>query len=296
MHLTHAPAFLAPPDCRAASCGDPNEASDSCRVYIVKSGDFISGIAAAFRVDAASLLAVNPGLTADTPLQDGQPVNVPPFPFITCGKGVITQPPTDTVLKCRGYRVQQGDSIADIAKKFKTTVNDLLEVNPELAGSAIVQPGAVLKIAPYDDSCGEPVLVTGTNPGPVVNIEPPVAASPPPPSPRPPSPVPVVLAPPPSPPSPVPVVLVPPPLPPPTPPVPVPVPIPASPPPLPPAPAPPAASSSSSNVGAIVGGVLGGIAALGEIRSVDSPLLLGHVLSFSMSVCLTSVVLTMQVP
>jgi LysM repeat protein len=140
------------------TCGDPNKAGDSCRVYIVSTGDFVAGIAAAFGVSSDDILAVNPGLSAGAVLQNGQPIKIPPFPA-SCGAGTPTKPPTDTVIKCRGYRVSTGDNLQSIAQAFKTTVADLGDVNPELAGGALVQPGTIVKIPPYDSSCDQPVLV-----------------------------------------------------------------------------------------------------------------------------------------
>jgi LysM repeat protein len=188
-------------------CGDPNKSGESCRLYIVKQGDFIAGIAAAYGVTVDDLLAVNPGLDANSVLQNSQPIKIPPFPA-SCGAGVPSQPPTDTVLKCRGYRVQQGDNIQQIAQAFKTTYKDIAAVNPELAGGALVQPGTVVKIPPYDSTCDKTILVslpkddgksptTGGDPVPVPVTVSPVPVSPvpvtlPPPSP---SPSPVALPP-----------------------------------------------------------------------------------------------------
>lgn len=145
------------------TCGDPNQSGASCRVYIVQAGDYISGIASAFGVDVNDLLAVNPGLTADSVLQNNEPIKIPPFPA-SCGAGTPSKPPTDTVLKCRGYRVQQGDNIQGIAMLFQTTVADINAVNPEIAGGALVQPGTVIKIPPYDNTCTAPIIVTPNNP------------------------------------------------------------------------------------------------------------------------------------
>jgi LysM repeat protein len=133
-------------------------AGDSCRVYIVSTGDFVGGIASAFGVSSNDIVAVNPGLSAGAVLQNGQPIMIPPFPT-SCGAGTPTKPPTDTVIYCRGYRVATGDSLESIAQAFKTTVAELGNVNPELAGGALVQPGTIVKIPPYVSSCDQPILV-----------------------------------------------------------------------------------------------------------------------------------------
>lgn len=226
----------------ASNCGNPNDSAQKCRVYVVQAGDFISGIASAYRVDAAALLAANPGLTADTPLQNAQQIKIPPFDT-SCGAGVISKPPTDTVLKCRGYRVQQGDDISSIAKAFKTTVSEIQSVNAGLG--SVVQPGAVVNLPPYDSTCDKPILVASNVPpqppapplGPSVIAVPPVAIAPiAPVAPRPSSPPPAVIPKP----------------------VPAPAPVVASPPspvPLPPVPA-PAVPSSAIGAGKVAAAVI----------------------------------------
>jgi LysM repeat protein len=183
-------------------CGDPNQATERCRVYKVVTGDFIAGIASAYGVSVDDLLAVNKALNANSVLQNGQPINIPPFDA-SCGAGKPSKPPTNTVLNCRAYRVQQGDDINSIAIAFKLSTADILAVNPEIAGGALVQPGTVLKIPPHDNTCEKTILVDlptdgndggsstsgGQSPVPVAVPVTPVTSLPPP--------VPVVISPPP---------------------------------------------------------------------------------------------------
>jgi len=190
-------------------CGDPNKATERCRVYKVVTGDFIAGIASAYGVSVDELLSVNKNLNANSVLQNGQPVNIPPFDA-SCGAGKISKPPTNTVINCRAYRVQQGDDINSIAQAFLLSTQDILSINPEVAGGALVQPGTVLKIPPHDNTCEKTILVdlpkTGGNGGQTtggqkpVPVQVPVVSSPVVPVPVVPSPVvpsPVVTAPPP---------------------------------------------------------------------------------------------------
>jgi LysM repeat protein len=173
----------------SSSCGDPNASTVSCRVYIVQSGDYLAQIAAAFGVTETALLSVNPSLTASSILQNGEPVMIPPFPS-SCGAGTPSLPPTNTVLKCRGYQVQQGDSIQSIALAFQTTVSAIESVNPSLASGTLLQPGAVVDIPPYDSSCTSPILVTPNSQTTPVSSTP-VPATPVPSTPVPSTPVPV---------------------------------------------------------------------------------------------------------
>lgn len=139
-------------------CGDPNKATERCRVYKVVTGDFIAGIAAAYGVSVDDLLSVNKNLNANSVLQNGQPLNIPPFDP-SCGAGKPSKPPTNTVINCRAYRVQQGDDITKIAAAFQISGADILAINPEIAGGALVQPGTVLKIPPHDNTCEKTILV-----------------------------------------------------------------------------------------------------------------------------------------
>lgn len=137
-------------------CGDPNKATERCRVYKVVTGDFIAGIASAYGVSVDDLLAVNKNLNANSVLQNGQPVNIPPFDA-SCGAGKPSKPPTNTVLNCRAYRVQQGDDINTIAVAFQLSTADLIALNPE--SGSLVQPGTILKIPPHDNTCEKSILV-----------------------------------------------------------------------------------------------------------------------------------------
>jgi hypothetical protein len=107
--------------------------------------------------------------------------------------------------------------------QFKTTVAELQSVNPELSGGALIQPGVIVKLPPYDSSCDKPILVSissSTPPGPTSQGEP-NAQPQPVPVPRPPAVEVVVQAPPTNPPPVAPIVIPSPP------PAPVPVPAPA---------------------------------------------------------------------
>lgn len=161
----------------STSCGDPNAPTVSCRVYIVQSGDYLASIASAFGVTETALLSVNPSLTANSILQIGEPIKIPPFPS-TCGAGTPSLPPTTNVLKCRGYRVQQGDTIQSIALAFQTTVSAIEGVNPSLSAGSILQPGTIVNIPPYDSSCTSPILVTPNSQGTPVPSTPTLTSTP----------------------------------------------------------------------------------------------------------------------
>lgn len=125
-----------------------------CRVYRVKEGDTIFRIASGFRISVDQLVAANPGFTVNSVLSKGQPVKIPPFDT-SCGKGTVSEFPTDGVTSCRAYRVKSGDSVYSIALAFATSGDDIVALNPELNDPSRLAPGNAIKIPPWDDSCSE---------------------------------------------------------------------------------------------------------------------------------------------
>jgi LysM repeat protein len=148
---------LPPWDERACG-GAAAPPAGQCRVYSVVEGDFLFGIADAFRVELKDLVAVNPGLTPESTLRAGQAVRVPPF-TAACGAGVAAKPGGDGSAMCREYRILEGDDVSRIALKFGTTVAEVLAANPGQPAGAVLKPGHRIRVPPYPDSCAAPQLV-----------------------------------------------------------------------------------------------------------------------------------------
>ncbi|SEM65333.1 M14 family metallopeptidase [Paenibacillus sp. OV219] len=81
--------------------------------YIVQKGDTVLRIARTYNVNAASLLAANPGIAADEPLVPGLLLQVPAQHYFT-------------------YRVQSGDTLLRIAARFAVTTYALKAANRPL--------------------------------------------------------------------------------------------------------------------------------------------------------------------
>lgn len=110
--------------------------ADQPAVYVVKSGDSLSGIASKLKVKLNDLLAAN-GITITSVILPGQQLQVPGAGG-TGGSG-------GTGATGGTYTVKAGDSLSAIAQRHKVSLSSLLSVNGMTATSLIV-PGQALKL------------------------------------------------------------------------------------------------------------------------------------------------------
>ena len=117
-------------------------------IYTVEEGDSLYSIAERFGVDILVLIEANRERLALDPanpiIKVGDEILVPP-----AGTELSTPTPLPEGLP-RGtrieYMVQSGDTLAAIALKFNSTVEDILEQNDELEDANSIFPGQVLII------------------------------------------------------------------------------------------------------------------------------------------------------
>lgn len=105
-------------------------AAETENIYVVRRGDNLSSIAQKHRVTLSELMAVN-GLSRSSVIQIGQEIKIPasgevsalpePKPAEHANAQVSSE--TET------YIVKSGDSLSRIAKKYSTTVRQLMAVN-----------------------------------------------------------------------------------------------------------------------------------------------------------------------
>lgn len=104
-------------------------------IYIVARGDSLKSLAVRFGTTVDALLAANPEITNANVIYEGQRlkvyVNTPPPP----------PPPTGQV-----YYVQKGDTLRKIASKFSTTVEAILQVNPQITNANVIYVGQAITI------------------------------------------------------------------------------------------------------------------------------------------------------
>lgn len=95
----------------------PQQRLCSGRIYIVREGDTLSGIARRFRVSEAELRRANPLLLVFG-LRSGLPLCIPDsIPVPVCPGGFI-------------YTIRAGDTFSTIAARYRITVDALLRANP----------------------------------------------------------------------------------------------------------------------------------------------------------------------
>jgi peptidoglycan DL-endopeptidase LytE len=123
-----------------AATGSPSGAVAGSMVYTVKSGDFLLGIAALYKVTLADLLAVNK-ITITSVISPGRQLALPSN--AVAPRAVAPAAPAGPAMSNLTYTVKFGDFLAGIASKYKVKLTDLLAVN-KLKANSLILPGAKL--------------------------------------------------------------------------------------------------------------------------------------------------------
>jgi len=99
---------------------EPGECPENTEAYTIRAGDTFFAIAQRFNVSLEALIDANPGVNPDA-LLVGQVICIPrPGPPVTCPPG------------SRRYTIRAGDTLFALARRFGTTVNAILRINPGL--------------------------------------------------------------------------------------------------------------------------------------------------------------------
>lgn len=130
----------------------PSTSSPAVTEYRVRSGDTLIGIANRFGVSVSSLQSLN-GITNPNSLQVGRVLRIPgpgsssssPTPSETpASQSPATQSPT-TSPAVRTYKVQAGDTLWAIARKFSVSADALAKLN-NITNANLIKIGQTLKI------------------------------------------------------------------------------------------------------------------------------------------------------
>jgi membrane-bound lytic murein transglycosylase D len=108
----------------------PAAASAKSRVYTVKRGDTLWGVARKHRVTVPALASAN-GLSAKSQLTAGTRLQIP-------GAGIAAPPAGESTRMT--YRVRSGDTLSEIAEKFNVSVRQLMTWN-QLRSSSTLRAG-----------------------------------------------------------------------------------------------------------------------------------------------------------
>lgn len=133
---------LALPGGAAAPAGLP-PAETEIRKHVVVEGDTVIGIAAAYGVDAASILSAN-GLGTSSMIFPGESIVLPPSASAAPAATESAEPALDSAAP-ESHTVAEGDTLSGIAAAHDLTVADLDRVNG-LGGSTVIHPGQVLVV------------------------------------------------------------------------------------------------------------------------------------------------------
>ena len=111
-------------------------AGGTARVYVVRNGDTLNGIATQFSVPLASLLKANHLSTRS---------------FIVVGQRIVVRGaasstvPRPSAASSTAYRVRAGDTLSSIAARHHTTIAAIARAST-ISSRALIQPGQVLRV------------------------------------------------------------------------------------------------------------------------------------------------------
>lgn len=117
---------------------------DGKTVYTVQSGDTMWSIARKFNVSLDALLAENNQITDADLLSIGWKIMIPAA--MSRGDMPVT------------YRVQSGDTLWSIARKYNISLEALIDANPQISDESAISPGQMLQI-PATPPMGERIGV-----------------------------------------------------------------------------------------------------------------------------------------
>ena len=120
--------------------------SSSTSTYKVKSGDNLSTIAKTYKTTVNALLSLNPTIKNANALQIGQSIKVS-GKATSANTGATTSSSSSSSSSTSTYKIKSGDNLSTIAKKYKTTVNALLSLNPSIKNVNALQIGQSIKVS-----------------------------------------------------------------------------------------------------------------------------------------------------
>lgn len=108
-------------------------------IYIVARGDTLKGLAIRFATSVDSLLAANRDITNPNVIYEGQRLIV----YVTPTTPPPTTPPPSSGVV---YIVRRGDTLRNIASRLRTTVDAILQVNPQITNPNLIYVGQAITL------------------------------------------------------------------------------------------------------------------------------------------------------
>ena len=103
--------------------------------YTVKSGDTLTAIANKYNTSVEAIMAINPDIKNPDLIYKGQIIKIP-----------VESDEVPTT-KAKYYTVKDGDILSGIAKKFKTTTDELMRLNPDIKNPNLIYAGQKIRVA-----------------------------------------------------------------------------------------------------------------------------------------------------
>jgi peptidoglycan DL-endopeptidase LytE len=107
--------------------------------YIIARGDTLKALAARFNTSVDYLVSLNPDISNINVIYEGQRLIVP------AAGGNPTPPPTSSRL----YSIQRGDTLKKIATWTNTTIDAILQVNPQITNPNLIYVGQTINLPAY---------------------------------------------------------------------------------------------------------------------------------------------------
>jgi LysM repeat protein len=107
-------------------------------IYIVARGNTLKSIAALFGTSMDALLKLNPNISNDNLIYEGQ--------RLTIASAQNPKPVPNPVPVGSGYVIQRGDTLKKIADRLGTTVDAILKLNPQITNSDLIYAGQTITL------------------------------------------------------------------------------------------------------------------------------------------------------
>lgn len=139
---------VEPPAPVAEATAAPAPAQQAVDKHLVATGDTLYAIAAQYKVSVAAIRKANPSLR-DTTIICGTYLNIPVSADSDAGRRIAAQQAADAATEAaKLYTIKRGDTLARIARKHKTTVAKLMQLNNIAKGQeGKIRVGATLRVA-----------------------------------------------------------------------------------------------------------------------------------------------------